>query len=134
MANNSIEAQVRAEVSRILASMGLAAPASPSTDPTERPDYIAHGSEAHARLIGLEPAQDGDKELYAILEDAQGRAWRLYDKIAALRNLPGIDPDKAEVIMLRMLVGELNQGAPPVYDGAPQMFNPDAASGFTRYA
>lgn len=36
-------------------------PVPPSDDPRDRPDYVEHGSDRHAAMLGLRRAEDGEK-------------------------------------------------------------------------
>lgn len=93
----------------------------------ERPDHIPHGSEAHARLLGLVQVKEGDKTvcLATYTSPRSGRAFRLEDEMGAVRFYPGIDPEKAARLVLQQKVNEL-EIPPEVPADAPPMFKPAA--------
>jgi len=116
-----LEKQVE-QLTQLLAAHGIQEP-SPVPSPEDSPDYIPHGSDAHAAFLGLVEV-DGDEDDYVILKSAKtGRVWRLLDEIEAMRHFPGIDPQKAAMSLLRQKVGELDTAPGPPPD-APGLWRP----------
>lgn len=122
---DELEAQVK-QLTALLAQHGIQA-STEAIPPEKRPDYIPHGSEGHARLLGLVQVKEGDKTvcLATYTSPRTGRTFRLEDELAAVRFYPGIDPEKAVTLTLQQKVGEL-EIAPEVPAGAPPMHKPMA--------
>jgi hypothetical protein len=97
------------------------------------PDYIPHGSPQHATMLGLVEVTDLDqakKDVYTLYTSPRtGKVYRLEDEIRALQYVPGVEPEKAMLVVLRQKVNGLESGAPQVPANAPPMFNPAAYSG-----
>lgn len=113
-------AQRLARVEEILARHGI------SLEPErteEQADYIAHGSPQHAAFLGLVEAKKDDNGDFVTFTSPKGKTYRLNDELGIVRHYPGIDPEKAARIVLRQLVGEL-ENAPTVPDDAPPMWRP----------
>ena len=93
----------------------------------ERPDYIPHGSEAHARFLGLVIMTEDDTayHLQEFTSSRTGTTYRLEDEMGAVRFYPGIDPDKAMMLVLQQKVNEL-EILPTAPVDAPPMFRPAA--------
>jgi len=125
MASTKELEQQLAELTRLLASHGIAAPEGREPE-GPRPDYVPFGSPQHAALLGLvEVAKDEDTEgLATFTSPTSNRVFRLVDENEPLRAYPAMDPDKSAKIVLRQKVNELEGGAPPVPDGAPPMWRP----------
>ena len=119
-----LEAKVE-QLEAFLAQLGLAVQQS-SDLPEERPDYIAHGSPAHAAFIGLvpldDPADADGRVTYTSRET--GRVYCLEDELGILRYYPGIDPEKAALVVPRQKVGAFEGGVPPVPENAPSLWTP----------
>lgn len=94
-------------------------------------DFIEHGSEKHATFLGLIEVREGKVE-EAVKEDhyvvyksrSTGRYFRLQDEIGLLRNYPGIDPEKAALVVLRQKIGSLESGPPKAPANAPTLWKP----------
>jgi len=95
--------------------------------PTERPDYIPHGSPRHAQLLGLVEVVKDDPTitLATYASPRTERVFRLEDELGAIQFYPNIDPEKAVRLVLQQRVGEL-ETTPTVPEDAPPMFQPAA--------
>ena len=126
-----LQAQVASEVRRVLASLGIQMPAPTIENPQERPGYIAHGSPAHAVLLGLvEVGEDDDSgPVVTYTSPKSNTTWRLEDEMAVLSYYPGVDPEKAIALVLRQRVNELDAGVPEAPPNSPVSF-----AGFARGA
>jgi len=128
--NKQMQAQIDRLQAQVEALLGGRAQGPPPMEPTERPDYIEHGSAEHATFLGLiivpedkiAEAKEDQYILYA--SRATGTTYRLLDEITVLRYYPSIDPGKAAMIVLRQKVGVFESGAPKVPEKAPAMWQP----------
>jgi len=122
---DELEARI-VQLTELLAQHGIQ-PSVAALPARERPDYVPHGSEAHARLLGLVQVKEGDTTvcLATYTSPRTGRAFRLEDELAAVRFYPGIDPEKAARLVLQQKAAELEL-APEVPADAPPMFKPVA--------
>jgi hypothetical protein len=92
------------------------------------PNYIEHGSDRHAQFLGLievpkedlEQAIETDKYVVYKCRESD-RYFRLQDEIGLLRHYPGIDPEKAALVVLRQMVGSLESGKPKPPENAPTL-------------
>ena len=112
------------QLKALLAQHGIGQPLEP-IQAKERPDYIPHGSEAHATFLGLVIMADDD-EAYHLVEFTStrtGAKYRLEDEMGAVRHYPGIDPEKAIMLVLQQKVNEL-EIPPTAPSDAPPMFTP----------
>lgn len=123
--SKDLEARIR-QLEAVIASVGLAVERT-SELPEDRPDYIAHGSPEHAGFIGLvlidDPEDADGRTVYTSRETNQ--MYCLEDEIGVLRYYPGIDPDKAVMVVLRQKVSAFEAGVPPIPDKAPTMWTPE---------
>lgn len=128
-----MQAQIDRLQAQIEALIGTRGTPLPPMKPTERPDYIAHGSPEHANFLGLiivpeneiDHAREDHYVLYASRDT--GTTYRLLDEITILRHYPSIDPEKAALIVLRQKVGTFESGPPEPYENAPEMWQPAPA-------
>lgn len=96
------------------------------------PGFIEHGSPEHATFLGLievspddiERVVEQDKTI-VYKSHATGTYYRLQDEIGLLRHYPGIDPEKAALIVLRQKVGVLESGKPEAPKNAPSLWRPN---------
>jgi hypothetical protein len=126
--NNDPTAQIE-QLKALLARHGIRDEEAPAPM-QDRPDYIPHGSERHATFLGLVIMTDGD-EAYHLVEFTSprtGKKYRLEDEMGAIRHYPGIDPEKAIMLVLQQKVNEL-EILPTAPVDAPPMFTPAAVYG-----
>jgi len=127
-----MQAQIDRLEAQIAALIGVRAQP-PSAEPTERPDYIAHGSAEHAVFLGLIIVPDDEIEIaredrYVLFTSREtGTTYRLLDELTILRYYPSIDPEKAALTVLRHYVNEFESGQPKVPETAPEMWQPAPA-------
>ena len=126
MASKEVNA-LREEVAglrKLLGQIGLGL-AEPKTE-QERTDHVAHGSPAHAQLIGLIEIEEGvevPEDLVVMKSPKTEKRYRLEDEIAACAYLPGIDPEKAIKHVLRQKISSFeNPPEPP--ENAPNIWQP----------
>jgi len=95
-------------------------------DPKDRPDFIEFGSPQHAVFLGIVPIKTVDQaeERTVYTSPRTGALYCLDDEIAAVRFFPGVDPDKAILLVLRQKVNVFESGPPEVPDHAPPMWEP----------
>jgi hypothetical protein len=120
-----LEAQLKA-LRELLRDHGIDTVEAVSEDVTDRPDYIAHGSDEHAALLGLvEVDNKEDTSGYTIFTSpSTDRTWRLQDEGEAVRHFPHQDPEKAAILLLRQKLNELEAGKPDVPADAPPLWRP----------
>ena len=89
-------------------------------------DYIPFGSEKHAAFLGVVEVSDVEqakRDGFTVYTSPNtAKQWRLEDEIGALKFYPGVDPNKAALLVLRQKVYSLESGVPPIPSGAPDMF------------
>ena len=89
-----------------------------------RPDYVKHGSDRHAALLGLKKAQDGDAPAlkgYALEDITQ------YGPAASEKYLEAVLRQKVNELTTPMPAVQSDDPSKPHY--APPMFVPGASSG-----
>jgi len=124
-----MQAQIDRLQAQVAALLGQREPPQP-LELADRPDYIAHGSPEHATFLGLievpeheiDNAKADKYVLYASRKT--GKTYRLQDELTILRHYPGIDPDKAAMVVLRQKISEFESGQPEPYENAPEMWQP----------
>lgn len=108
----------------LLAQAGIFQPV--RQESSHAPDYIAHGSTEHAAFLGLAEVEDvaqAERDGYTVYTSPRtGKAWRLEDEIGVMRFYPGVDPNKAIILVLRQKVNVIESGPPPAPKDAPTMF------------
>lgn len=126
MAKQTLQQQIDAGVRAALAQLGISVPTPASADPTEHLDYVSFGSERHRALLGLVEVNEGDDVagFTTFTSLNTGKTYRLEDEIGVLAMYPGVDPEKAAVIVLRQKINELEAGEPPVFERAPKLWQP----------
>jgi len=106
-----------------LARLGIVA-AGP-VEPGGQTDYVAFGSDRHLALLGLVKVGEGDNvEGFTTFTSQTGTTYRLDDEMSVLSMYPGVDPEKAAVIVLRQKINVFEGGEPEPPDNAPQMWQP----------
>lgn len=104
-----------------------------SADPTVQTDRIEYGSPEHAVFLGLVPIETADQAEERMIYTSRKteQQYCLDDEIAAVRFFPGVDPNKAILLVLRQKVNAFESGPPQVPDHAPPLWQPtpDYAAG-----
>jgi hypothetical protein len=123
MARN-LQEQIDAGVRNALAAMGFTMPGQQRS--TKRTDFIAFGSDEHRRFLGLVVVdEDDDPTGYTTYKSPEsGITYRLEDEIGVVGMYPGVDPDKAAILVLRQKINELEGGAPSPPENAPSLWQP----------
>lgn len=104
----------------------LGVPSRVSDEPEDRPDHIPHGSPEHVQFLGLKVVDEADDTTGFVLftSKVSDITYRLEDEFGALVAYPGVDPDKAALLLLRQKVNVIEAGKPPITDKAPSMWQP----------
>lgn len=120
---DALRAQLE-QVQALLDAHGIR-PAPEIVETTDRPDYIAHGSDKHAMFLGLVEVGKDDKTitLAQYTSPRTGRIFRMEDEMSATQHYPNINPKDAIALVLQQKVNELEL-APTVPKDAPSMFRP----------
>ena len=113
-----------AQLKRMLAGLGIGAPAPLLASDKDRADYIEHGSEKHAVLLGLVKAEPDDESLYVVHD-----GYRLEDEITAYTHHH--NPAQVALLTLRQKISELKAGKPPISTNAPPIWTPISREGET---
>jgi hypothetical protein len=127
MAKQTTQQQVN-ELKALLRAHGIVMPS--ERDQVEQTDYMGHGSDEHRQFIGLVDVKDDDDVRgYTTFESPHSdKVYRLEDELGVVNLFPGVDPDKAAILMLRQKINELEGGPPEVPANAPLMWRPDDAA------
>lgn len=122
------QANLRARVEELEQKLQqvLGIPSRPSDDPEDRADYIAHGSPQHVQFVGLKVVDEEDDPtgFATFTSKGTGITYRLEDEFGAVTAYPGVDPDKAALLLLRQKINEIEAGPPPIMDRAAEMWQP----------
>lgn len=111
-----------ARMESLLRSAGMPLPSQVSDDPTDRPDYIEHGSDEHLAFLGLERVEEGVDELMFETYRGQTGLYALVDPFGPYVGYA--DPKQAASMALRSKVMAFEAGKPPVHARAPEMWYP----------
>lgn len=124
MAKQTLQQQIDAGVRVALARLGIVA-AGP-VEPGGQTDYVAFGSDRHLALLGLVKVDEGDnvQGFTTFTSPDTGDTYRLDDEMSVLSMYPGVDPEKAAVIVLRQKINVFEGGEPEPPDNAPNMWQP----------
>lgn len=124
MAKQDELSTLRAELAQLKEMLGLGP--SPSDDPADDPNFIAHGSPEHVQFIGLKVVEEGDDTTgYVVFESQEtGATYRLEDEMGILTHFPGVDPDKAVILALRQKVNVIEAGEPTAPARTPSLWQP----------
>jgi hypothetical protein len=124
MARQSLQEQINVGVRDALASMGFALPGQGSQN--VQTDGVEFGSDEHRQFLGLVVVDENDDPTgYTVYKSREtGITYRLEDEIGVVSLYPGVDPDKAAVIVLRQKINELEAGPPPIPANAPSLWQP----------
>lgn len=119
-----LQAQIDAGVREALSKLGFAPPA--PSGATVQTDHIEFGSDEHREFLGLTLVdKDDDPTGYTTYESKEtGNIYRLQDEIGVVNLYPGVDPEKATILVLRQKVNQLEGGPPEVPENAPPMWQP----------
>ena len=114
--------RLREELDRLKAMLGLA----PSGGPESQINHMEHGSDEHAQFLGLVVVDDDDDPtgFTTYLSKQTGRLFRLEDELGAVAHYPGVDPDKAALMLLRGKVNVLESGPPEAPPNTPSLWQP----------
>ena len=107
------------ELQALKAMLGILSETVVTTE--DRADYIEHGSDHHAVVLGLVPAESGDEDHITFTSPRSGKTFRLEDELGQFMNFH--DPEKAAQLTLQQKVNEL-EIAPGVPDTALPMWQP----------
>ena len=118
----SIQQQIDAGVREALARLGFNV--SPAVPDGPDPNFIAHGSPEHAQFIGLKVVEDSDDPTGFVTYASNDTTYRLEDELGVLAHYPGVDPEKAALMVLRQKVSELEAGEPKAPANAPSLWQP----------
>jgi len=119
-----LQEQIAAGVRDALAQLGIALPGQHGQ--ATQTDYMEFGSDEHRCYLGLVLVdKDDDPTGYTTYtSQSTKRIYRLEDEIGVVSLHPGMDPEKAAIIVLRQKINELEGGPPPVPDNAPSLWQP----------
>jgi hypothetical protein len=101
-------AQLQAELDALKRQLGLSGRYPATVDPETQTDFVEHGSDRHAALLGLKKASDGDKP--------QMDGWTLEDIVSFG---PNATPEFLEQY-LRQKVNELTTKMPKTQSHDPR--------------
>ena len=124
--NKELEQQVNG-LRAMLEQLGLQMPKmQDAADPTKRPDYMDHEGPEYAAFLGLVALGSAEEAAERVIYTSPktGRMYCLEDEIAAMRLVPGVDPEKAALAVLRQKVNQFESGKPQVPESAPAMWTP----------
>jgi len=128
MTKQTLQQQIANGVREQLAAMGFTmATDAPSGAQT---DHIAFGSDKHRQLVGLVKVEEGDdvSGYTTFPSPYSDNVYRLEDELGVVNLYPGVDPDKAAVLMLRQKINVLEGGIPEPPANAPSMWTPVATN------
>lgn len=110
-------------LTELLRQHGIIAPRS-QQEQIKQHDYIEHGSDEHARMIGLVEVLESEdtRDCISYISPKSGRTWRLQDEITPFMHVP--NPREIAALTLRQKVSTLDAGAPEIPDGAPPIWQP----------
>ena len=119
-----LQKQIDAGVRDALARLGIQLPGTAAQ--VEQTDHIAFGSDEHRQFLGLAVVDENDDPTgfvtYASKES--GTTYRLEDELGVLALYPGVDPEKAALMVLRQKVNVLESGEPQPPANAPNLWQP----------
>ena len=113
--------ELRKELETLKARLGIESEALP-VKTEDRADFIPHGSDKHARFLGLVPAEPDDKD-HNITYTSPGslKTYALEDEIMQFLHYP--NPEQAALSTLRQKVNVL-EGEVKVPEDAPPLWRP----------
>ena len=114
------------DLKNILDQHGIRPQRQAAETPEERADYVAHGSEQHAALLGLVKVDDleaaQERGFYIFTSPETGTSYRLEDQVTPFMTYP--DPAQVAKLTLQQKVSEFEAGKPPIAKGAPSLWRP----------
>ena len=115
---------LKEQVERLQQMLGIQA--QPAPECAVQPDYIELGSKEHADFLGLViVTEDDDTTGFTLFESrVTDVTYRLADELQATQHYPGMDPEKAILLLLRSKVSSLESGPPAVDPSAPSLWVP----------
>ena len=123
--NKELEAQLR-ELQKLVGEYGIVPPTQEAVKPEDRADYIKHGSPDHAAFLGLVGVEDrkvAEEEGFLTYTSPNTKlTYRLEDQVTPYMTYP--DPGQVAKLTLRQKVSSLENGKPPIPEGAPPMWRP----------
>lgn len=132
MAKKPTQQQQIDALTALLASHGIRMPAS-GAPPEHAADYIKIGSDQHRQFLGLiEVNGDDDTDGYTTHKSQHSdKVYRLEDELGVINLYPGVDPDKAAILVLKTKINDLEmECADPVADAPPMWDHGDVMIAF----
>jgi len=121
---NELETRVK-QLEAALRRLGVPMPREPGDKPN--PDFVQHGSAAHAALIGLvdvtDPVQTKKDGHITYTSAKTGKTYRLEDQITPFMNYP--DPGQVANLVLQQKVSAFESGPPSAPKDAPPLWTPE---------
>jgi hypothetical protein len=127
-----LQEQINAGVRSALRDLGITLPVGTMSE-VKQTDHIAFGSDEHRQFLGLVVVSDGDDTsgYTTFTSHYSKKVYRLEDELGVVNLYPGIDPDKAAILVLRQKINELEMPVPKVPANAPSMWTPVDARNMT---
>ena len=122
MATNKELTEKLQALEALLAAHGIAPAEAATQNVEDRADHILHGSDKHARSLGLVPAEPDDKDHdYTYTSPGTSKTYALEDEI--MQFLHFANPEQAARSTLRQKVNVL-ESKPEVPENAQSMWRP----------
>ena len=120
----SLQQKIDAGVRDALARLGLSLPGPVQDD--DKVNFIGFGSPEHRQFLGLIVVDKDDDPTGFVTYTSKGTetTYRLEDELGVLMHHPGVDPDKAALMVLRGKVSVFESGEPEAPANAPLLWTP----------
>jgi hypothetical protein len=120
----SLQQQIDAGVREALARLGLQLPGAVEQD--DEINIIPFGSPGHRQFLGLIIVDEDDDPTGFVTYTSKetGTTYRLEDELGVLMHHPGVDPDKAALMVLRGKVNVFESDGSEVPANAPLLWQP----------
>ena len=120
----SLQQQIDAGVREALARFGMQLPGTVAQD--DEVNFIGFGSPEHRQFLGLIVVDEDDDPtgFVTFTSKETGTTYRLEDELGVLMHHPGVDPDKAALMVLRGKVSVFESGEPEAPANAPLLWQP----------
>ena len=120
-----LQQQIADGVREALAQLGIQLPGVAQQD-EEQLNYIGFGSDEHRAFLGLAIVDENDDPTGFVTYTSKETdvTYRLEDELGVVSHYPGVDPDKAALMVLRQKVNELEGGEPKAPANAPGLWQP----------